>query len=413
VGFTDFDGLASLLENAPVIPELGSGYLRGLDWAPGPLPLILTVEKDLSTRAVWTLPLTGKPRKLFEGRDLAEAVWSPTGAALYLLNSESSMGTLSRLDLDRLGAPLSPPRDLLQGFTGEGVSVSNDGRRLMFTRRQQRATLEAQSLDPTSDQRGPVTTGTYQDRGPKYSPDGKTVAFVRDTGSGGNLFTIDVPGGTPRQQTFLDGTMFGAAFSPDGQSLAFTFRPRNGATKLGIIPVKGGQPAWVDVAVGAGVAWAPSESILVQTPGNRNIEMISPATGEHHPLFSTPSGFVTTPVASGDGQHLALLWNRDNPGVYVVSIRNPSDQRFLLTDAMPMAFSSDGSALFAWLPRQQQVVRIGVGGGAPETLAAIPVQDPRLFRGDVTGDGTRLVFSNPQASTDVWLVENFDPAVVR
>jgi tricorn protease len=47
-----------------------------------------------------------------------------------------------------------------------------------------------------------LTTHPSRDREPKFSPDGKTIAFISDREAGNQVFTIPVEGGTPKQLTY-------------------------------------------------------------------------------------------------------------------------------------------------------------------------------------------------------------------
>ncbi len=414
LGVSDVASLATINDRAPAIREFRNMWLRGLEWAPGPRPLIFTIQKDLSMRAVWALPETGPPRKLFEAQRLAEATWAPAGSALYVLVGDGSAATLSRLNLDSRGEPQLPPTDVLQGFNGDGIDVSADGLRLMFTRRTERAAVHLQALDERKDKNDvPVPTGTAADRTPKYSPDGRTIAFIREAGSGKrNVFLMD-GGGPARQVTFLDGEVLDLAFSRDGRTLAFTFRPRAGPTKVGTVPIDGGQESWFEGATGAHIAWAPGDQIFVQGPGNRNIDVINPSTGARRPLMNNPKGFLFWPVVSSDRRRLAVNWNREKPGIWIVSVDNPSNEQFVIPDAMPLGFVAHDAYLLAWLPRRQQVARIRLETGAIESAISLAVEEPLTVVGDVSPDGRRFVFSQVQTLKDVWLVDNFDAGAAR
>jgi len=146
---------------------------------------------------------------------------------------------------------------------------------------------------------------------PRLSPDGSMVAFVR----GGELFVADVPAGNPRQVTSgaEDGITNGLAefiaqeeldrsrgywWSPDGQRIAFlqvherhvTEYPivhqgkddvdierhrypfagePNAFVRLGIVPIAGGEPEWLDLGEDddvyvARVAWRPDGGLTCQ-----------------------------------------------------------------------------------------------------------------------------------------------------
>ncbi|MGE5595362.1 MAG: S9 family peptidase [Hyphomicrobiales bacterium] len=145
---------------------------------------------------------------------------------------------------------------------------------------------------------------------PRLSPDGSRVAFVRD----GELWVADVPGGQPRQLTTgaEDGLTNGLAefiaqeeldrasgywWSPDGERIAFIQADErhipvypivhqgrgavdienhrypfagqpNARLRLGIVPVVGGEPEWLDLGHGdsyiARVGWRPDGVLTAQ-----------------------------------------------------------------------------------------------------------------------------------------------------
>jgi len=65
----------------------------------------------------------------------------------------------------------------------------------------------------------PLTTHPARDRDPKFSPDGKTIAFVSDRETGNQVFTIPVQGGTPKQLTYHTSGYNLQGWHPDGRRL--------------------------------------------------------------------------------------------------------------------------------------------------------------------------------------------------
>src|ERR1700710_2480160 len=63
---------------------------------------------------------------------------------------------------------------------------------------------------------------------PRFSPDGKRVAFLSNMTGSPQLFTIPATGGWPDQVTALDDPVGDLAWSPDGQWLAITVAPGGG-----------------------------------------------------------------------------------------------------------------------------------------------------------------------------------------
>src|SRR5258708_18714217 len=66
-----------------------------------------------------------------------------------------------------------------------------------------------------------VTNGDH-DSAPQWSPDGKTIAFVRETDGVANLWLLPLVGGEARQLTKVSTGVSGPLWSPDGKWIAFT-----------------------------------------------------------------------------------------------------------------------------------------------------------------------------------------------
>ncbi len=72
---------------------------------------------------------------------------------------------------------------------------------------------------------------------PALSPDGKTIAF----GWSGDIWTVPVSGGKATRLTSNPALESGAAFSPDGQQLAFN-SDRDGSKQIYVLSLAGGEP---------------------------------------------------------------------------------------------------------------------------------------------------------------------------
>ena len=79
---------------------------------------------------------------------------------------------------------------------------------------------------------------------PTLSPDGKTIVFVYET----DLWEVPLPGGTAKRLTAMAGNETLPRFSPDGKWLAFS-STQNGNADIYMMPVGGGkiiQLTWHD-----------------------------------------------------------------------------------------------------------------------------------------------------------------------
>jgi dipeptidyl aminopeptidase/acylaminoacyl peptidase len=86
------------------------------------------------------------------------------------------------------------------------------------------------------------TQGKQSDRLPRWSPDGKTIAFLSTRSERTELWTIPADGGEARQLTKLDGTVGEFAWSPDGRRFVATFTPRDAEAKAREERKKKGEP---------------------------------------------------------------------------------------------------------------------------------------------------------------------------
>jgi len=82
--------------------------------------------------------------------------------------------------------------------------------------------------------------------GPRFSPDGKTIAFTvsrpnyTDDRTETELYAVDVATGHVRQLTFERRSVSEPHFAPDGKSLAFLAPDTSGKTQVWLIPMGGG-----------------------------------------------------------------------------------------------------------------------------------------------------------------------------
>ena len=104
---------------------------------------------------------------------------------------------------------------------------SPDGGRVVFTRRVYDAesnknftNLWIVPIDGGEPRR--LTSARASDTAPRWSPDGRTIAFISDRGGSSQVWTIDTAGGEARQVTDLPVDVDNVQWSPDGARLAFS-----------------------------------------------------------------------------------------------------------------------------------------------------------------------------------------------
>src|SRR6185369_14864126 len=74
--------------------------------------------------------------------------------------------------------------------------------------------------------------GDWSDEQPRWSPDGKTIAFKSNRGGSDNLYLMDGDGRNVRRITDHAGNDFDPSWLPDGQSLVFASDRDRGVGRL-------------------------------------------------------------------------------------------------------------------------------------------------------------------------------------
>ena len=148
-----------------------------------------------------------------EGTDMAVAV-SPDGKMLII-------------DLQGMLYALPAVGGKAKQLTGPLVEASHpeyspDGSQVVL-QSYQGGTFHIWLMKPDGTGLRQLTTGHGDDREPRFSPDGKTVAFSSDRAFKGSydVWTVDVASGKLKQITSSDDEEYEPAWSPDGKQLAY------------------------------------------------------------------------------------------------------------------------------------------------------------------------------------------------
>jgi Tol biopolymer transport system component/DNA-binding winged helix-turn-helix (wHTH) protein len=275
-------------------------------------------------------------------------------------------------------------------------------------------TLEVHSI--TSPPRG-----TLGDTTPAFSPDGKSLAFVRDTLDVREIYVLPLSGGSPQQITpvqitFDHADIQGITWTPQSDKLIFA-SSRQGQTSLWRISANGGTPQRLPIA-GAGWAMRPA----INRKGNRlaytsvvyssSIWRAS-LTPDHkiiRPLekFISSTGLEEGPQYSPDGKHIVFqstrngyheIWRADADGSNPVQLthfaknltgtpRWSPDSRWISFDSRPAGHS--------------EVFVINAEGGQPRQVTQ---GDSENGVASWSTDGKWLCFASNRSGTwEVWKI---------
>ncbi|MBK6304549.1 MAG: PD40 domain-containing protein [Gemmatimonadetes bacterium] len=357
------------------------------------------------------------------------------------------MGTGSGAPGGASGAPAGGARHLRFTATkGSWMSVdmSPDGARLVVDLLGDIYTVPATGGSATR-----LTSGMAHDAQPRWSPDGKRIAFISDRSGGNNLWVMAADGSDTLQLSKTTDDMFvSPEWTPDGKYIAVT-RSVQGAPKIFLYHVDGGagiqvirEPAPLS-AIGA--TFSPDGRYLWY--GTRQATWTYNAIFPQFQLASYDRELGTTttmtarygsgfrPAVSPDGKWLAYGSRyEEKTGLRVrelatgderwlaYPIQRDNQEAMLETDALPgYDFTPDSKAIV--ISYGGEIWRVPVDGSAPakipfsidvdvaigpEVKFQYPIEDTptivaRQIRDAVPSpDGTRIAFS---ALGDLYVME--------
>jgi tricorn protease len=114
-----------------------------------------------------------------------------------------------------------------------------------------------------------LTSDVGSESRPRFSPDGRLVAFTAEYDGNTDVYVVPVEGGTPRRLTWHPGPDRVQDFTPDGSAVLFT-SPRSVHTNrhlhLYTVPVDGGFPERLPVPTAQKATFSPDGSRLAYLP---------------------------------------------------------------------------------------------------------------------------------------------------
>jgi tricorn protease len=156
-----------------------------------------------------------------------------------------------------------------------------------------------------------ITDSPARDKEPRYSPDGKWIAFISDMSGREEIYTVPVSGGEPQKVTDLDTLKFGFSWSPNSKELAFV----SSDNKLRKYSLDSHQTAELATSRYGNIGnpvWSPDGKWIAYSKAdqtrNTDVYLISSAGGEEHKM-TFESFNELNPRFSPDGRKLFFVRN--------------------------------------------------------------------------------------------------------
>lgn len=282
------------------------------------------------------------------------------------------------------------------------VDVSPDGRTIAFSLLGDIYLLPISGGTATR-----IAEGLAWEVQPRFSPDGKRIAFTSDRGGGDNIWVMNADGSDKRQVTKEDFRLvYQPSWSPDGRFIVgkkhFSTQRSLGTGEIWLWHVSGGggqqllkRPSeQFQKEIGEPI-FAPDGKTIYFTrnasPGpifeyaqDSNTELfaidrINLTTGEVSNAISAPGGAVR-PTPSPDGTRIAFIRReRDSSSLFVRDLKTGRETRlasgfdkdmqetWAVTGVYPnMAWTPDSASLVFWA--KGRINRVAATGGAVQTI---------------------------------------------
>jgi len=251
------------------------------------------------------------------------------------------------------------------------VQISPDGTRVLYvmsTPNIERNEHDSDIWMVAADGGEPIrlTASPKRDMAPRWSPDGRSVAFLSDREGAPNIYVLNLAGGEPEKLSSADAGVQQFAWAPDGKRIAFTSAaPQTEADKktsnetAGVIVIdeKFSRAALRVIDVG-------SKSVKTVTGGDRHVNDFSWSPDGTSLAFSAQP---TPRVPDASRSDLFVVPADSGPVRSVVTQDGPDGSPKWSPDGSWIAFLSSGGLNELGEPA---LYLVAPGGGAPRQVAA-------------------------------------------
>lgn len=391
----------------------------------------------------------GEPVRLTEtANDELNPVFSPDGKSIAFIRNFPDHNEI--ILIPALGGA---ERKLYENASYASISFSPDSKFLAHANldtSKNEAGIFSINLQTNEKKRITFPENPTVDHTPRFSPDGKTLAFIRYFSSfDREIFTVPIAGGEPRQITKDNVRIYGLAWNIDSEKLFFTsFRTAN-RLNLWQVSLNGGEPQMIptgskelqSLAVspdGKTIAFAEetADENVWEIDGKQSRPLIRSTRADHSPQFSPDGNQIVFAsdrtgnyeiwIADADGKNQRQLTNSENSkgsprfspdgkfiaydaqiidktDVYIISVNGGESKKLTESDKngfLP-AWSADGKSVFFISNRsgEDQIWKMFAEGGE-----AVQITKKGAFEMYAAADGKTLIYSKGSGKAGLWSV---------
>ncbi len=342
--------------------------------------------------------------------------WSPDGR--YIAFRRRGKGKDAIYVVPASGGLERKLHTLNSGGDPESFDWSPDGKYLAFVDRgaDWSEIIYLLAVDNPKDRR-PLTTpvGRSSDYFPRFSPDGRNIAFVRSADVS-DIFLVSTAGGEPKRLTLDSSFIHSLDWTPDGAHIVFSSDRLGGSVRLWRISTSGGQPEPLSTPPGLAEESTLSRDgrslAFTQDEFNANIwryEIPRPMGQSSAPTkLIAAAGYNASGQFSPDGKRIAFFSSRTGKGEIWVCDSDGSSPRQLTSSHVPVEasphWSPDGREIAYQASPEGHVAIyvVSAEGGRPRRLTTA---DSRVGAPSWSRDGKWIYFGSDESGAwQVWKV---------
>ena len=266
-----------------------------------------------------------------------------------------------------------------------------------------------------------ITANPARDVYPRFSPDGKWIAFSSDRAGNLDVYVVPAEGGQPKQLTFHSADDSVLGWSPDSRGVLFSSsRGEDFMPRLYVAHVEGGMERNAGADMGVYATWSPDgRSLAVNRKSqvywrkyyrgayNSDVTVMDIATRKFTDLTDF-DGMDLWPMWSRDG-HIYFVSDREGSGltnIWRVSERGGAAERitsFKSGDVRWPAISADGKTIvfehdfgimkLDTASRKVTPLKLNIAAETEDNLTEVRTFNSRVDDYDLAPSGRRIAFS--------------------
>jgi tricorn protease len=290
---------------------------------------IYFVSDRTGPQNIWTLPLGSAPKQVTrftDGRVLWPAISADGRAIVFerdfeIWKLDTGTGDAAKVAIAKRGVPSSPSVDrkrLDRGFSD--LALSPDGKKVAFAAHGDVwATSAREADDPFR-----VTRTSAREAQITWSPDSRRIVYASERDGVARLFQYDFVSRAETQLTHGATDDAAPRISPDGKSLAFVRDDK----ELRVMDLESKQERVLTtghfLSSPRGLAWSPDgrwvAHIALSAKSFRNVFVVAAAGGESRPISALPNGNANSVSWSPDGTFIVFNTNQRTEESQVVRV---------------------------------------------------------------------------------------------